>query len=208
MPEICRFFGIIVRMYAEPEAPHHYPHFHVYYQDDVAVYGIDPIQLLEGSLPTKQRRLVEGWAELHQEQILEDWKLLQAGHPPLPVAPLQWEEKIMKHAIYSVTSCEIVGPYTLKLEFNDKTEQTIDFAPILKGELLSALRDLTLFNRVRLDPEVRTIVWPNGADFDPATLHNWHDYAAEITAWSLGLDSNVQTRSVAESREPYPHKTG
>ena len=40
MPEISRFFGIIIRMYAEPNAPHHRPHFHAYYQGDVGVYAI------------------------------------------------------------------------------------------------------------------------------------------------------------------------
>lgn len=54
--------------------------------------------------------------------------------------------------------------------------QTIDFQPILAGELYKPLRDLALFNQVRIDPEVQTLVWPNGADFDPETLHNWPKY--------------------------------
>jgi hypothetical protein len=52
-------------------------------------------------------------------------------------------------------------------------ERAIDFRPILAGELYGPLRDITLFNRVQIDPEVKTLVWPNGADFDPATLHDW-----------------------------------
>jgi hypothetical protein len=51
MPELCRFHGIILRMYMEVGAPRHTPHFHAYYQDDVAVYGIDPVELIAGSLP-------------------------------------------------------------------------------------------------------------------------------------------------------------
>jgi len=62
LPEISRFFGIIVRMYAEPGAPHHRPHFHVYYQNHSAVYGIDVIEMLNGTLPRRQQRLVEAWA--------------------------------------------------------------------------------------------------------------------------------------------------
>jgi hypothetical protein len=77
------------------------------------------------------------------------------------------------HPIYNVKSFEIIAPYILKVRFNDDTEQTIDFYPILAGELYGPLRDLSLFNKVRIDPEVRTLVWPNGADFDPATLHDW-----------------------------------
>ena len=45
MPEIARFFGIIIRMYMEQNAPHHVPHLHAYYQDADAIYGIDPIDL-------------------------------------------------------------------------------------------------------------------------------------------------------------------
>ncbi len=45
------------------------------------------------------------------------------------------------------------------------------------GELYEPLRDLNLFNQIRIDPEAHTLVWPNGADFDPETLHDWQPYA-------------------------------
>ena len=89
MPELSRFFGIIVRMYWEASAQHHKPHFHAYYQDDVAIYGIESIELIAGSLPRRQQRLVEAWAELHQQELREDWERLQAGQRPLPIAPLR-----------------------------------------------------------------------------------------------------------------------
>ena len=79
----------------------------------------------------------------------------------------------MRHPIYRVRSFDIVSAFALRVRFDDNTEQTIDFRPILAGELYSPLRDLELFNQVRIDPEVETLVWPNGADFDPATLHEW-----------------------------------
>ena len=79
----------------------------------------------------------------------------------------------MTHPIYRVQSFEIVSDYTLRVRFDDETEQTIDFRPMLAGELYSPLRDLNLFQQVRLDREAHTLVWPNGADFDPATLHDW-----------------------------------
>jgi hypothetical protein len=79
----------------------------------------------------------------------------------------------MKHPIYRVLGFEIVADYTLRISFDDKSVRTIDFRPILAGELYGPLRDLELFNQVRLDPEVHTLVWPNGADFDPATLYAW-----------------------------------
>jgi hypothetical protein len=79
----------------------------------------------------------------------------------------------MNHPIYRVESFDIVGPYTLCVRFDDNTTQTVDFQPVLAGELYGPLRDLELFNQVRIDPEAETLVWPNGADFDPATLHEW-----------------------------------
>jgi hypothetical protein len=79
----------------------------------------------------------------------------------------------MIHAIHRVTAFEIVGPYTLAVRFADGVVRTIDFQPVLKGELYGPLRDLSAFNQVRVDPEVHTLVWPNGADFDPAILHDW-----------------------------------
>ena len=88
MPELCRFFGIIIRMYSEIGEPHHVPHFHAYYQDDVAIFSLDPIALMAGRLPTRQQRLVEAWAELHQAELLEDWQRLQNGRKPFAIKPL------------------------------------------------------------------------------------------------------------------------
>lgn len=90
MPEISRFFGIIIRMFMEPAQPHHRPHFHAYYQNHVAIYGIDDeVELIAGSLPRRQKRLVEAWAELHQRELLDDWERLQRGKNPLPIDPLK-----------------------------------------------------------------------------------------------------------------------
>lgn len=73
----------------EAGEPHHLPHFDAYYQDEVAVIGLNPVDLIAGSLPRRQRRLVEAWAELHQEELETDWARLQAGQIPLPIAPLE-----------------------------------------------------------------------------------------------------------------------
>ena len=89
MPELSRFYGIIIRMFVEPTERHHVAHFHAYYQDDGAVFGITPVILLAGELPQRQQRLVEAWAELHQDELLADWELLQEGRRPAPIAPLR-----------------------------------------------------------------------------------------------------------------------
>ena len=76
-------------MYAELDTPHHKPHFHAYYQDQVGVYSLHTLELIGGSLPRRQQRLVEAWAELHQAELLADWNRLQQGKRPLPIRPLE-----------------------------------------------------------------------------------------------------------------------
>src|SRR2546430_15989941 len=95
----------------------------------------------------------------------------------------------MSHSIYKVCSVKIVAPYTLQVRFDDRTEQTIHFRPVLAGQLYGPLREPTLFNQVRIDPEVHTPGWPNGADFDPATLHDWPEHAKAFTPPARGWGS-------------------
>ena len=76
----------------------------------------------------------------------------------------------MSHPIHRVVSFEIQASYTLRVCFDDGTEQVIDFRAVLEGKLSGPLRDASLFDKVRIDPEVHTLVWPNGADWDPSYL--------------------------------------
>ncbi len=87
-----------------------------------------------------------------------------------------------EHLLFKVTHFEIVGDWTLRVEFDDKTSQVIDFRPILHGALFAPLRDKSFFTQVRLDPEWHTLIWPNGADFDPETLRNWPMYVEALSA--------------------------
>jgi hypothetical protein len=107
----------------------------------------------------------------------------------------------MAHLMVSVTDFVIVGPYTLRITFDDGTEQTINFEPVLYGYYYTPLRDLDFFNRVRLDPEIHTLVWPNDADFDPATLYNWHggdgaELAQKAARWHKARAGIVQGQSI------------
>ncbi len=89
MPEIARFFGIVIRMYAEAGGPHHRPHFHAYYHERGGVYALDKVGLIAGSLPSRQERLVLAWAELHREELIKNWGMLRAGEPPSKIEPLR-----------------------------------------------------------------------------------------------------------------------
>jgi hypothetical protein len=86
----------------------------------------------------------------------------------------------MAHPIHPITSFHVVGPFTLAVAFSDGTEQRIDFPPVLHGALFGPLQDPGVFNQVLLDSDAGTLVWPNGADFDPATLHDWPLVADEL----------------------------
>lgn len=103
----------------------------------------------------------------------------------------------MAHPIHAVKRFEVVGPYRVRIEFTDGVIHTIDFRAVLEGELYGLLRDLSLFNAVSLDQQVRTLVWPNGADFDPATLHDWPEHEAAMVAlarrWAAGRSSEKPT---------------
>lgn len=84
------------------------------------------------------------------------------------------------YELHDVTGFEIVGDYTIRVEFDDDTEQVIDFEPILSGPMFGPLRDLELFNRVKLDSDLGTLVWPTGADIDPTVLHDWPEHVDAI----------------------------
>lgn len=86
MPEISRFFGIIIRMYWNEHNP---PHFHAIYGSDAAEIGISPIQLLEGELPTRAGSMVFEWAALHQGELAANWELLRNRQTPLAIEPLK-----------------------------------------------------------------------------------------------------------------------
>ncbi len=86
MPEISRFFGIVIRMYFDDHDP---PHFHALYTDTEAQIGIDPIHVLRGNLPTRAVSMVLEWAALHQHKLMENWTRLRSEQPPEKIPPLR-----------------------------------------------------------------------------------------------------------------------
>lgn len=86
MPEISRFLGILVSMHWNDHAP---PHFHVRYGGRSATVEIRPLRLLDGRLPPRVLGCVIEWAALHQEELLEDWRLARENRPLKRIAPLE-----------------------------------------------------------------------------------------------------------------------
>ena len=86
MPELSRFFGIVIAMYYDDHAP---PHFHAIYGEEKAEFRIDPLGLLKGRLPPRALSLVMEWAALHQEELLEAWGQRAAGQVLPRIDPLR-----------------------------------------------------------------------------------------------------------------------
>ncbi|MBA2434190.1 MAG: DUF4160 domain-containing protein [Verrucomicrobiota bacterium] len=86
MPEISRFFGIIIRMYFGDHPP---PHFHAEYAGTQARVVIESLSVLETNLPPRALGLVMEWAALHQPELFELWALAQANEPLHKIAPLE-----------------------------------------------------------------------------------------------------------------------
>jgi hypothetical protein len=86
MPTISAFYGLLIQMFFEDHAP---PHFHAKYAEHKAIIDIRRLELIQGSLPRRALNLALDWAELHQAELLENWRLCQEMQKPLPIAPLE-----------------------------------------------------------------------------------------------------------------------
>ena len=86
MPEISRFYGMVIAMYYNDHAP---PHFHVRYGKQKGVIGIDPVKVLQGKLSPKAKWLVFEWAALHQAELAADWELARQQAPLNKIDPLE-----------------------------------------------------------------------------------------------------------------------
>ena len=85
MPEISRFYGIIVYMFFQDHNP---PHFHVKYQDFGATINIED-GITKGEIPRRALRLIYEWLDLHKEELLENWSLLEQRKPFNTIEPLK-----------------------------------------------------------------------------------------------------------------------
>ena len=88
MPEISRFFGIVIKMIFNDSDKHHKPHVHVYYGEYEAAVALDG-EVLDGKLPTKQYRLVSGWLALHEDELYEAWNKAVRSIPFDKIEPLK-----------------------------------------------------------------------------------------------------------------------
>ena len=85
VPEISRFFGIVIAMYFKDHAP---PHFHASYRGRIIRVNIESGEIMSGSFPRRARRLVLQWLRLHRHELMTDWHLAQKRKPLRAIAPL------------------------------------------------------------------------------------------------------------------------
>ena len=86
MPELCRFHGIVIRIYHRDHAP---PHFHAEYSGQEALVAIEGLAIVRGSLPANALRLIAEWSSLHQIELREAWERAQRLENPGKIAPLE-----------------------------------------------------------------------------------------------------------------------
>ena len=89
MPTISMFYGLIIRMYYFDNQRHQKPHIHVHYQETSAVVAIPDGEVLEGKLPRSKQKLVDAWIEIHQEDLMADWRLAIGGGKLFKIEPLK-----------------------------------------------------------------------------------------------------------------------
>ena len=81
MPEVTRFYGIVVKLFFGDHPP---PHFHVVYGEYNALFNIETLEIIEGDLPNRANKMVVEWATRYQTELLEMWKTQQFNKlPPL-----------------------------------------------------------------------------------------------------------------------------
>ena len=119
----------------------------------------------KGDFPKRALRLVLEWLDLHRDELLEDWDLVQAGIPRRKSHP--WS-KVMTP---KVTEAQYAKEFTFHVRFSDGTEGDVDLSQELYGELFEPLRETAAFKSFTIHPEFHTLCWPNGADLAPEFLH-------------------------------------
>ena len=85
MPEISRFFGIVIKMFHDDHNP---PHFHAEYAEHRALIEIDGLSVFAGHLPPRAMGLVVEWAALHQQELLDDWRRAREQEALQKISPL------------------------------------------------------------------------------------------------------------------------
>ena len=166
MSRLSTFYGISLSMYYDK---HGIPHFHAEYAGARASIAIGSLAVLGGALPFGRN----AWWRSGRPSIKRSSR--RTGRRP--ATSLRWNPSrrcrrmLAMAELVHVTAVEVVGDHRLRLSFEDGVVAVIDFAGRKWRGVFEPLRDPRYFARLSLDEQLGTIVWPNGADIAPETLH-------------------------------------
>src|ERR671915_1507380 len=141
-------------------------HFHARHAQGSAKVRIDSLEVIETTLPRCQLRFVLAWAELHQDELRENWRRARAGEtlqadrpaPMIGLTPDITEATVIRHGV-------------LGLRFADGLSGQVEVLDRMRGPVFDRARTPEGFAEVTVDPETGTVVWPGGADLAPDTLY-------------------------------------
>ena len=170
VPELSRFFGIVIGIFYRE---HGRPHFHAVYGEYKAVIDIESGDTLSGQLPKRAHALVAEWYTRHKAELLE-----KLGTGASSQGVKENRAAGVNHMNYDVIEAEYVSGFVVRLRFRDGTVGEVDLQAELTGPIFEPLRNLEFFRQFRVHPEFHTLVWPNDADFAPEFLHQ----RARVTA--------------------------
>lgn len=186
MPEICRFYGMIIKMFYENGEKHNKPHIHVYYGEYEATVAFDG-EILGGDIPGKQYKLLMQWMVLHKEEIQELWARAINGEPIGKIEPYSKKDNNVDVISENIDYGEDETGFThiidavplenqiILLQFSTGKKKLFD-TTLLEGPIFEALKDNTIFNKITLDHGV--VTWKNGEiDCAPEYMYvNGYDY--------------------------------
>lgn len=162
MPEISRFYGIIIMMFYNDHNP---PHFHASYGEFKVVISIDE-EIVSGYMPSRALKLIFEWMGKHKHELSSNWNKCQNGEAPSKIEPLKLES--MK-PIW-ITEAVYKDEFRVFLKFNDGKSGIVDLIDKLEGHIFEPLKDKTFFKNFKLN--TWTLEWPNGADLAPEFLYD------------------------------------
>lgn len=180
MPELCRFYNIIIKMIYSDSGQHNKPHFHVYSAEYEVSVGVDG-ELLAGSLPVKQLKLVLAWAVIHEDELYAAWNSAVKNEPFGKIESFKIEGASMyiineiayagePAPVIKVNGIRPMDGYRLWVRFSTGEAKIFDLKPLLGTPAFSPLSDKTVFNSVYIDYGVP--VWNDGdIDLSPERLY-------------------------------------
>ncbi len=161
MPTISMFYGVAITMNYSDHNP---PHFHATYQDYEVSVEIKTGSV-NGTMSKRALKMIFEWADLHKDELLNDWDLARERRSLLKIDPLSWGVVMFLH----VKEARYIRDYKLELTFNNSETKTVDLENELYGEVFEPLKDKKVFSSFFVSHN--TVEWSNGADFAPEFLY-------------------------------------